>query len=218
MSATRHPDGPRVPRFTPDEQAVAVWLSHGVILVVVTLITWRGFGEAPATGFLICEGAIWAMFLLLVPKYDRPAKFVRRYLPEKFRQRPIDDWQEAWYPRAFALAFVLQFIALRSLLLQTGGPIESPFAQLAVAFAVFPPLLANRRRTIGVALVTTVGYYWYLLLEYGFGPGVHRPGTEVFGAVTTLIVGLTVGLAVLDRIDAERGGGEPERRSQPVAP
>ncbi len=194
----------RYKRFSPDEQAVAVWLSHTVILIVVGIIMWRAFDKAPALGFLIGEGIIWVTFALLVPKYDRPATLVRRYLPAGASTRKLEDWQETAFPIAFAIAFVLQFVALKFLLVQTGGPIGSPFAQLAIAFAVFTPILANETSTILIALCATIAYYWYMLEKYGYGHVTVRPSTAVFGAVTTLIVALTVGLALLDRLDADR--------------
>jgi len=192
-------------KFSRDEQAAAVWLSHTVILVVVTIIMWRSFNEAPAVGFFIGEGVIWVTFLLLVPRYDRVSALVTRWAQKPARKRhSLDEMQQAAFTLAFALTFVLQFVALKFILVQTGGLIESPFAQLAVAFAVFTPILATRVETIVISLIATIGYYWYMLERYGYEHLKTQPGTAVFGAVTTLIVGLTVGLALLQRLDSKQ--------------
>lgn len=209
MELLNLPDGPRSrDRFSTEEQVVAVWLSHTTILLVTSAIMLIGLDRWPSKWFLLGEGLIWVTFTLLFFRPDALPRFVGRYSPGIGRRltATIDFWQDKGPPFAFALAFVLQFAALTPLLEETGGPIDSPFTQLAIAFAVFTPILANELRTIGIALVASIGYYWVMIELYGFG-GVARLGIGMFGAVTTLILGLTVGLATLDRLDS---GREPE--------
>jgi hypothetical protein len=204
MELLNLPDDPRDgERFTPKEQAVAVWLSHTTILIGVIVIMLAGFDRLPSGWFLGGELAIWVVFVLLFVDLGELPKFVGRYFKTlgRLMGRAIDRAQDAGPPVAFAMAFVLQFAALTPLLIETGGPIDSPFGQLAIAFAVFTPLLANEQRTIGIALVGSIGYYWVMIETYGFG-GSERPDIAVFGAVTTLILSLTVGLATLDRRDS----------------
>lgn len=207
------PEDPRAnDRFTTEEQVVAVWLSHMTILVVVSAIMLVGLKHWPSKWFLLGEGIIWLTFTLLFFRPDALPRFVARYFPSAGRslKDAIDGWQQKGPPFAFALAFFLQFAALTPLLEETGGPIDSPFTQLAVAFAVFTPILANRIRTIVIALLASIGYYWVMIEMYGFGSGA-RPNIAVFGAVTTLILTLTVGLATLDRLETIR---EPEERDE----
>jgi hypothetical protein len=63
-------------------------------------------------------------------------------------------------------AFLVQFAALAFLLWETGGPIESPFAEMTLAIAVFTPFLANNMKTVGSVLVASVTYYAVFILLY----------------------------------------------------
>lgn len=197
-------------RFTPAQQAVAVALAHFVILGSVILITELGFHKSPPAAFIWLESGILALFIPLIPTWDVE-------LPFGLSSAPLVRLQTRLRRRsfvAFALTFALQFFALFYLLRDTGGPIDSPFAQLAVAFAVFTAILANAYLTIAFALVVSLLYYGLLVLHYGFGPEVDQPEPIVFFFVTFLIVSLSVGLAVLDRLERERqaksnAGAEP---------
>jgi hypothetical protein len=74
-------------------------------------------------------------------------------------------------------AFIVQFAALASLLWATGGPIESPFAEMTLAIAVFTPFLANRGETVGSVVAASIVYYALLTLVYS---GSHpRPETRI---------------------------------------
>jgi hypothetical protein len=211
MAAALPKTGGSRDRFTPEEQAVAVWLSHIVILSAVVLITKVGLERWPPNGFVWSEIVILVMFLTLVPSWESLTSFVGRYL-SKQRRESIADWPERYRqkgrPVAFAVTFVLQFVAITPLLTETGGPIDSPFAQLAVAFAVFTPLLANRYPTIAIALVGSLAYYGAMIWTHGFDETLEQPAPGVFFAVTSLIVILTVSLTVLDRVDNERRLGD----------
>ncbi|MGN6557704.1 MAG: hypothetical protein ACTHLH_06790 [Solirubrobacterales bacterium] len=196
----------REKRFSPDEQAVAIWVSHTLILVAVTVFMLASVHKRPATGFLVGEGIIFAVFAILVPTWDRPNELWRRLVPPRVGKEDHDpyDWRRLGFLVAFAVTFFVQFVALTPLLEQTGGPIDSPFIQLALAFAVFTQILANEIHTMLIGLFASVGYYWFMLAVYNFDTSAKTPSHWVFGAVTTLIVAITVGLAMLDRLDWER--------------
>src|SRR6185295_1863733 len=88
--------------------------------------------------------------------------------------------------QATTLLFVyaLQFSALISLLVATGGPIDSPFAQMALAIAVFTPFIVNKWWTVGLILLTTVVYYAVFVAVFGFeDPEATRPTPFSFIAV-----------------------------------
>lgn len=194
----------RKKRFSPDEQAVAIWGSHAFILVAVTVIMLISVNEPPAAGFIAGESAIFVIYLILVPTWDRPNELRERFFPSKKKKENAYDWRRSGFYIAFAITFFVQFVALTPLLDQTGGPIDSPFIQLALAFAVFTQILANEIHTMAIGLLTSLAYYWGMLAFYDFGSAGGPPDHWVFGAVTTLIVAITVGLAVLDRLDWER--------------
>lgn len=63
-------------------------------------------------------------------------------------------------------ASIVQFGALAVLLWRTGGPIESPFAEMTLAIAVFTPFLANKSKTVAGVVVASVAYYALLILFY----------------------------------------------------
>lgn len=63
-------------------------------------------------------------------------------------------------------AFIVQFVAFASLLWAAGGPIDSPFAEMTLAIAVFTPFLANKGETIGSVVVASIAYYAVLILAY----------------------------------------------------
>lgn len=118
------------------------------------------------------------------------------------------------FPVAFAVGFALQYVALTSLLQVTGGPIGSPFSQLAIAFAVFVPLLATEAGTIVIAVTLSVTYNAVMVAKYGFGPAlpINHQSTSAFVVVTTMIAVLTALLTVIDR----RYGEDLAKRSEEI--
>jgi hypothetical protein len=199
-------------RYSPDEQAVAIWISHFFIALAVIIFMRASSHVWPAKLFLAGEGLILAMFAVLVPTWDRPATFWRRLVRRRKGGGAAAprDWRRPGFLIAFALAFVVQFAALIPLLGQTGGPIDSPYIQLALAFAVFTQILANEIHTMVIGLAASLIYYWCMLMGFHFGKAPDPPERWVYGAVTTLIVVITVGLAILDRLDSEQGEDSAE--------
>jgi hypothetical protein len=96
------------------------------------------------------------------------------------------------------IAFVLQLLALVPLLDETGGPIDSPFAQMSVAVAVFTPYLANNPITVGAVGVVIAGYYIALvtLMDTAGGSG---PYLTVNLSILAIAVVLAMGAILRER-------------------
>ena len=117
----------RPPRFTRDEQALAVWVSHTVIPIAVVAIVGFAYQKVPI-GFIVPEVVIWVVFTLLSPTFDAPAVGILKLFNRDEYLIDVEAFRHRALPAAFTTAFVLQFVALTFLLAETGGPITSPFA------------------------------------------------------------------------------------------
>lgn len=196
-------------RFNPEEQAWAILLAHGLILVMVLAIMLLAVEHIPPWQFLVGEALICFLCVLIVADFGSFAVFIGRWSGGKERKlkQSFQRWKEDGPRAIFAVAFLLQFAALTPLLLETGGPIDSPFAQLALAFAVFPPILANHPGTMLVALVSSVIYIGVMVAVFS-DHASGAPRHWVFVAVSALVLLATVGLAMLDRWEGDQEGGE----------
>lgn len=87
-------------------------------------------------------------------------------------------------------AFVVQFAALVFLLWATGGPIDSPFAELTLAIAVFTPFLANDPKTVGSVVAASIVYYAGLIAVFSQTHDGTRVDTSVWAyfAVNVMIL------------------------------
>jgi hypothetical protein len=195
---------PTTPRFTREEQASAVWLSHTVIPVAVVVISLYAYHRIPPAGFLAPEALIWLVFTPLVPWFEWPVASFVRLLGREDQPLETDRLRQRAFPAAFTLAFVLQFVALTFLLADTGGPISSPFASFVLAYTVFSSLLTTKFWSLGVALLVPTVYFAVMVEVYGFGKASERPSLAVYLAVTLLIIWLTVGLSFLSRLSIWR--------------
>lgn len=192
-----------LPRFTRAEQAFAVWLSHTVIPIAVVGIVIFAYGHVPV-GFVVPELVIWTAFTALIPTFDLPTAALLRLVKRDEYLVDIEALRRRALPPAFALAFVLQFVALTFLLADTGGPITSPFASFVIAYAVFSSLLTTQLWALGVALLVPTVYYTVMVAVYGFGSQSDRASLVVYLAVTLFIIWLTVWLAFLSRLSLWR--------------
>lgn len=190
------------PRFSAREQIVAILWAHALILIVVTAIMVLGENEFPPWELFAGEGLILALCISILVDFSPIADFrLFRGLQAPIR-RLLEGWREKTPPMVFGAIFLLQFAALTPLLQQTGGPLVSPFGQLALAFAVFPPILANKLRTMLIAVFSSVLYIAIMVMTCS-DMECTTPDKEVFIAVTALVLGTTVGLAILDRWDSD---------------
>lgn len=190
-------------RFTRDEQVFAVWLSHTVIPLAVSIIAVFGYGGVPI-GFITPEIVIWLSFTILLPSFEAPIVVMLRMLKRDEYLIDVEAFRHRALPAAFATAFVLQFVGLTFLLANTGGPITSPFATFVVVYAVFSSLLTTQLWSLGFSLLVPTAYYAGMVAEYGFGSPGARASIEVYLAVTLLIIWLTVWLVFLSRLSTWR--------------
>lgn len=185
-----------------------VMIAHVLILIGVTLIMVfvfdHGLPQWPPLRFIFCEGFILVM--CFVVEFASLKPFVSPW--KKFADWPtrVEAWidehgarvKEQWMAVALLIAYIVQFIALVPLLEETGGPIDSPFAQMALVIGIFTPFIANKIWMMGFAVVSTVVYYAVFVGTYGFAdPTTQRPTPGSFFAVNAMILVLAIGLTLL---------------------
>ena len=198
----------REERFTRDEQLGMVMIAHGLIFSGVWLIMWlvfdHGLPDRPPNKFIACEGFILVMCFIV--EFASPMPFISPW--KKFSDLPAraEKWIDAHGAKfrtrcmavALLIAYVVQYVAFVPLLEATGGPIDSPFAQMALVIGIFTPFIANKPWTMGFAVTTTVLYYVIFVASFGFGdPGAQRPTPGSFVAVNVLILLLAFFLTLL---------------------
>lgn len=187
---------------TPTEKVVAAWLSHALVLAAVLPITVLGLGESPPPIFIAAEGMILIFLATLVFSYEAFAEAAGKlFLASRSTELAhlFSSWQKRGFPVAISLTFVLQYVALTSLLLQTGGPLNSPFSPLILLYAVFSVLFANSARGVLICMVLSVTYFLILVSQYGYEVIGERPGPWTYAAVMTVAIALISGLVVLSR-------------------
>jgi len=198
----------REERFTRDEQLTMVMTAHVLIFIgvwaIVGLIFDHGLPRVPPLWFNICEGFIVVM--CFVVDFASPAPFVSAGKKVGFSLRRLEPWidehgtdfKERCMAVALLVAYVVQFVAFVPLLKATGGPIDSPFAQMALVIGIFTPFIANKPWTMGFAVTTTVIYYAVFVWQFGFeSKGAQRPTAASFVAVNVLILLLAFVLTLL---------------------
>jgi hypothetical protein len=153
----------RAVRWTRSQQLVAVTLSHVAILAFV-LILIEVLNAEPATPGLFVSGELAVIIVCGWPMVNtKPVREMLMNLGFLSRGSEATNARLAMIEQvaggALFIAFVLQLGALIPLLRDTGGPIHSPFAPMAVAIAAFTPFLANYSKTVGIVTLLTVVYY-----------------------------------------------------------
>lgn len=203
-----------VPHLALREQVVAVWMAHAALFVGITIIFLAGLDSRPPNSFMACEALIWLLLALPSVSYDRLVLLLERYFSG------ADRWQSAIRPAvqrmmvlSLLLTFVLQFVALTPVLIETGGP-ESPFAPLVLAFAVGAMMLSNRVLAGFLAALCSLLYYAILVLTYDPQNVVyHFSSSSISVAVFGLVIALAALMSSLDRIDRDRrltAGSDPD--------
>jgi hypothetical protein len=161
--------------FTRREQLSVVMAGHLGIFAGAFLIEWAfQLSSGLPVGFVIGEIAILIAATPFVVRLPWLQDFFR--LPEGSPEEPEDPSDKSTRrdtvkkeKRAGAVligASVVQFAALASLLWGTGGPLESPFAEMTLMIAVFTPFIANRPKTVGFVVAASIVYYAVLILLY----------------------------------------------------
>ncbi len=175
-----------------------VVIAHFLILIGVSLIMLLIFGhgleELPPTPFIVCEMAIIAMCFVAASITPGPwLSAVEKVLGniaiiERFFDRHGVALGRRSQATVLLLAYFLQFTSLIPLLTSTGGPIDSPFAQMALAIAIFTPFIVNKPWTIVLVLAMTMVYYIAFVAAYGLDDEHIRPTPGSFVAVNLLIL------------------------------
>ena len=108
-----------------------------------------------------------------------------------------------------------QLAAIAFLMNETGGPVESPFAQMVLAYTIFTPILAREPRTMGLVLVISMAYYGLLVGFMDPADGVSSEKWAYF-CVNGLFAAVPVVIAIVegrDRARRQREGMQLEEDS-----
>jgi uncharacterized protein YndB with AHSA1/START domain len=211
----------REERFTREEQLGMVIFAHGLILSGVWLIIWlifdHGLPQTPPLRFILCE--VFILVMCFVVDFASPDPFISAGKKSGINVVPAEAWLYKHGAKfkgrlmaiALLIAYIVQFFALVSLLEATGGPIDSPFAQMALVIGIFTPFIANKFWMMGFAVVTTVVYYAIFVSTYGFeSPQAQRPTPASFFAVNVMILMLAFALTLLYQNKREGRSITPE--------
>lgn len=156
--------------FTRLEQLSLVGASHaGILLGTFAIVEAFDIGSGLPLGFLLGEIAVLLLAAPFVTDFPFLGKLFRLAAgppSEKAGEASNEEWRERAAGYALILASIAQFVALAFLLWGTGGPIESPFAEMTLIIAVFTPYIANNPRTIGFVVLVSVTFYAVLILLY----------------------------------------------------
>jgi len=200
--------------LTRQQQLAMVVFGHGIILVGVILIMRFAFGpelaDWPPATFIVFEIAIIVMcwigaFTDPKPLWDALERVLAiTWLKERVERRS-GSVARGFQAAALLSAYGFQFAALIPLLSATGGPIDSPFAQMALAIAIFTPVIINKVWTVLAVILTTMIYYGAFVEVYGFSDAnAPRPAGGSFVAVNLLI--LVLASILTFRYQAKREG------------
>ncbi len=181
--------------FTRREQLSLVMASHvGILIGALVIGAIFSLSSGLPTEFVLCELAIIVLaapFSIKFPGLEEVFVFamgppLEAHYPggEEFQEEA--EKKEAVENVAggvLILASVLQFAALAWLLWGTGGPIDSPFAEMTLIIAVFTPFIANNPKTIGVVVVASITYYavfiWLFTQTHSPPPAIPRVDATV---------------------------------------
>jgi hypothetical protein len=201
-------------RYQKKEQLFIVAISHAVLCVgVITIMasTFRGAArESAPRGFWITELGIVAACLLALVEWNVAGNVLDRYVPRDLLIKLLGRFRAARLGDAVRGLLILmvsfaQFFALGSLLHATGGAIDSPFAQLALAIAIFTPFIANNWGTILFVVGVTMIFYVTLVVTDGFvAQDAPRPSTGAYIAINLLILVVATGLTLGELARGER--------------
>lgn len=165
-------------QFTRREQLSIVMASHIGILGGALLIEWIfQLSSGIPIGFIIGEGLIIAAAMPFAVKLPWLADLWRLAAgPPALTHDSGDEAAQRDAAKKESVenlaggvligASIVQFAALAMLLWGTGGPIESPFAEMTLMIAVFTPFIANQPKTIGSVVAASVIYYAIFILIY----------------------------------------------------
>lgn len=191
------------------DQLTMAWMGHLLILVGVGFTLCVGFKDLSIGDTLIAFGSAEVVIVIL----GIGATISTRQIVSAVDNRVVNmDWSEEWMYEnpnlkdrvqgAFLLLiFAIQFGSMAVLLIATGGPIESPFAPMALAIGVFTPFIVNRWGTVILTIAGTMLFYLLITLIVGFD-GEKSDPQEIAYALVNLFILLLASILTFKRRDA----------------
>jgi hypothetical protein len=169
---------PRPDPFTRRQQFTVVCVGHIALAIGVTAVFACTYGGWPSRWFLIGEGSIVAIAAgFAFGDFSALSELTEMYVPpweRKSRPGRVDRAAQL----ILLAAFTVQLLDVVPLLDETGGAIDSPFAQLTVVFAIFTPYVANNGITMLVSLAVTIVFYIACVLYIEHPSKTHAPAAS----------------------------------------
>jgi hypothetical protein len=207
-------------RWTRRQQLTAVFVAHlAVLIFVIAIILISGKPRHMPWLFVIAEALILIVCVWPIVKVEAIRElFAELGIATRPQPAGSQDREEtlnrvAGY--ALLVAFALQMGALVPLLKNTGGPINSPFAQMTVAVAIFTPFLANNPLTVA-SVGIIIGAYYVGLVAWMAQLNKAWPNLTVNLGILAVSVLLTFG--DIRRRGTESGVSRDQARGAGVAP
>lgn len=172
------------------------WMGHLLILLGVSLILWVSFddwGTGPSLlYFYVIEGVIVACAILatistrqIVSVVDSTVVSMDGAEDWMYKNPKLKDRVQAGILLSI---FALQFGSMAALVVATGGPIDSPFAPMALAIGIFTPFIVNEWWTVALIIVATGVFYVLIIAIMGFSGEESRPEPFAYAAVNLFIL------------------------------
>lgn len=188
----------RKEQFAREGQLTMVWLGHLLIVAGVALILGLLFGKESVGPtilfFWIIEGAIvGASFVTANTNSKSIVEALKGWISnvkklEGWMERRGDAVRRRIQETTLLLVYILQLGSMVTLLMATGGPIDSPFAPMTLAIAVFTPFIVNKWWTVGFIIVSTGIFYGVFVGITGFDKELTRPEPGAYIAVNIVIL------------------------------
>lgn len=206
----------RKDQFDREVQLTMVWMGHLMIVFGVALILVFLFGEASVgatINFFWGTEAIklyWGIEAIKLFWGIEVAIIVLSFVTANTQSKSIVDALKGWMSNAkkfedwiersgdavrkriqeavLLLVYILQLGSMVALLLATGGPIDSPFAPMTLAIAIFAPFIVNKWWTVGFIILSTGVFYAVFVGIVGFDEETTRPKPGAYIAVNIVIL------------------------------
>jgi uncharacterized protein YndB with AHSA1/START domain len=185
-------------QFSRQDQLTMAGMGHALILLGVTVILWASFERWPGgialLLFYIMEGVIVAFGVIATISTRQVVSVIDKSVlnvPNGAWLRWMNDHpklKDRVQAGILFLLFALQFGSMAALLIATSGPIESPFAPMALAIGVFTPFIVNRWWTVALIILSTMAFYLVITLIVGTGGNESSPEAGAYVAVNLFIL------------------------------
>jgi uncharacterized protein YndB with AHSA1/START domain len=188
----------RKEQFDREVQLTMVWMGHALIVFGVGLILAFLFGNESVGSaihfFWAIEVAIIVLSFVTANTSSKPIVNALKDLFtgvdkfEKWMERHGDTARRRIQEATLLSVYTLQLASMTALLVATGGPIDSPFAPMALAIAVFSPFIVNKWWTVGLIIISTMVFYSVFVGIAGFDKEPTRPERGAYIAVNLFIL------------------------------